>query len=279
MVGAEVSVNDAVQRLGSRSPQQLEARRDRVDMRRILVSREAHVSRSLGELDLARQFNAPITRGRRAMAEVGRFVGDSERELAEIDYVALALGVSLGLSLALVPLPIAGTSLRLGAAGGPLLVALFLGRLGRTGRLVWSLPCEAKTTCACSPAARSGEATLRCAQPAPSRAQVGSVEQRLDMSSSRSPASARPALSHQTFPASREKSPAPGQSLSKEGHPMPSETRPRLMNLPFMARSTLARERSSTSTAANGASSRASNPPTNILAKGPNARSDRDATR
>ncbi|HWO12638.1 MAG TPA: hypothetical protein VNN80_24240, partial [Polyangiaceae bacterium] len=169
VVGAEVSVNDAVQRLGSRSPQQLEARRDRVDMRRILVSREAHVSRSLGELDLARQFNAPITRGRRAMAEVGRFVGDSERELAEIDYVALALGVSLGLSLALVPLPIAGTSLRLGAAGGPLLVALFLGRLGRTGRLVWSLPCEAKTTCACSPAARSGEATLRCAQPAPSR--------------------------------------------------------------------------------------------------------------
>jgi putative transport protein len=40
-------------------------------------------------------------------------------------------------------LPVAGTSLELGSAGGPLLVALVLGRFGRTGRFIWSIPYEA----------------------------------------------------------------------------------------------------------------------------------------
>jgi putative transport protein len=39
-----------------------------------------------------------------------------------------------------------GSELRLGFAGGPLLVALVLGPLGRTGPLVWSLPYGANLT-------------------------------------------------------------------------------------------------------------------------------------
>jgi putative transport protein len=169
VVGAEPSIAGAVKWFGARSSQHPEARRDRVDMRRILVSRGALVGRSLDELDLDRRFNAQVTRLRRAdvdivpsgdlrlqrgdrlrvvapahrLGELSRYFGDSERELAELDYVALALGVSLGLLLARVPLPIAGTSLELGAAGGPLLVALIVGKLGRSGRLVWSIPYEA----------------------------------------------------------------------------------------------------------------------------------------
>jgi len=38
-----------------------------------------------------------------------------------------------------VPLP-GGASLKLGTAGGPLVVALILGALGRSGRIVWQIP-------------------------------------------------------------------------------------------------------------------------------------------
>jgi putative transport protein len=169
VVGAEAAIAAAVEFLGARSREHLEARRDRVDMRRILVSHPALVGRSLGELELDLRFNAQVTRVRRAdvdivptdelqlqrgdrlrvvapvhrLPEISLLFGDSERELAELDYVALALGVSLGLLLARVPLPIAGTSLELGSAGGPLMVALLLGKLGRTGPLTWSIPYEA----------------------------------------------------------------------------------------------------------------------------------------
>jgi putative transport protein len=170
VVGTSSAIDAAVELLGPRSPEHLEAQRDRVDMRRVLVSKRSLVGRSLQELELDRQFNAQVTRLRRAdvdlvpsgdmrleigdrlrivapvsrLRELGEFFGDSERELAEIDYVALALGLSAGLLLALLPLPLGGTRpLTLGTAGGPLVAALVLGRLGRTGSLVWSMPFEA----------------------------------------------------------------------------------------------------------------------------------------
>jgi putative transport protein len=169
VVGEEPAVAAAVAFLGERSVEHLELRRDGIDMRRVLVSHAALAGRSLGDLELDRKFNAQVTRVRRAdvdivptdefrlqrgdrirvvaptarLAEVSEFFGDSERELAAIDYIALALGVSAGLLLARVPVPIGGTSLELGSAGGPLIVALVLGRLGRTGRRIWLIPYEA----------------------------------------------------------------------------------------------------------------------------------------
>jgi putative transport protein len=168
VVGDEATIARAVTFFGERSTEHLEAQRDRVDVRRILVSHSALAGKSLAELDLERRFNAQVTRVRRAdvdivpsddfrlqrgdrlrvvapvdrLIEVGRYFGDSERELAELDFVALTLGISFGLLLARVPLPLAGTQLELGSAGGPLLVALVLGRLGRTGRFVWAIPFE-----------------------------------------------------------------------------------------------------------------------------------------
>jgi putative transport protein len=168
VVGSKEAIEHAVPFFGMRSGEHLEAQRDRVDMRRILVSRHEHVASTLGELGLERRFNAQVTRLRRAdvdvvpsdelrlelgdrlrvvapvgrMPEISAFFGDSERELAELDYVALALGLCAGLLLARLPIPILGTQLMLGTAGGPLLVALALGHLGRSGRLVWSIPYE-----------------------------------------------------------------------------------------------------------------------------------------
>ena len=172
VVGSSSAIQAAVELFGALSPERLEIRRDRVDMRRVLVSKHELVGLKLSELDLERRFNAQVTRLRRAdvdlvpsgdirlelgdrlrvvapterLRELGMFLGDSERELAELDYVALALGLCAGLLLARLPLPLFGTSLTLGAAGGPLLAALVLGRLGRTGSLVWAMPFEANHT-------------------------------------------------------------------------------------------------------------------------------------
>jgi len=44
-----------------------------------------------------------------------------------------------------IPLP-GGNTIRLGLAGGPLLVALVLGRLERTGRITWAIPISANLT-------------------------------------------------------------------------------------------------------------------------------------
>lgn len=167
-VGASDALERAAAFFGAASGERLEARREHNDMRRVLVSRKELVGKPLGDLELDRRFNAQVTRLRRAdldilpsadmrlalgdrlrvvapvarLREVSEFFGDSERALAEVDMLALALGLVAGLVLALIPLPGSG-ELTLGLAGGPLVVGLVLGRLGRTGSLVWAIPYEA----------------------------------------------------------------------------------------------------------------------------------------
>jgi putative transport protein len=77
------------------------------------------------------------------MAELNEFFGDSEREIWDIDLLALALGIAAGLLLGQLPLPLPGGTLSLGIAGGPLLTGLLLGYVGRTGNLIWAVPHEA----------------------------------------------------------------------------------------------------------------------------------------
>lgn len=169
VVGPGPAVAAAQHHFGTHSEQHLEAQRENVDMRRILVSRRELAGQRIGDLDLERRFNAQVTRLRRAdldllpstdmrleagdrlrvvappsqMKAIAAFFGDSEKSLAEIDFVALTLGLMAGLLLARVPLPLPNASLTLGIAGGPLVVALILGRMGRSGPLVWTMPYEA----------------------------------------------------------------------------------------------------------------------------------------
>jgi putative transport protein len=70
--------------------------------------------------------------------EVRRYFGDTVKSTAEFSYVSLGLGMVLGILLGLIPIPIPGVGVvSLGIAGGPLLVALIVGRLRRTGPLLW----------------------------------------------------------------------------------------------------------------------------------------------
>jgi putative transport protein len=81
------------------------------------------------------------------IAAVGELFGDSYRALSEIDILTFGLGVALGLLLGALPIPLpGGITIRLGFAGGPLIVALILGALRRTGPMVWSLPYSANLT-------------------------------------------------------------------------------------------------------------------------------------
>ena len=88
-----------------------------------------------------------ITARREDMDAISRFFGDSYRALSEIDVLSFSLGIGLGLLVGLIPIPLpGGLVFKLGFAGGPLLVALILGALERTGPLVWTLPYSANLT-------------------------------------------------------------------------------------------------------------------------------------
>jgi len=168
VVGDADALVRAERYFGAASRERLELRREHNAMRRILMSRRELVGKRLGELELDRRFNAQVTRLRRAdldllpsddmqlalgdrlrvvapvdrLKEIGTFFGDSERALAEVDMPALAIGLAAGLALAHVPFP-GSTQLTLGLAGGPLVMGLLLGRMGRLGPLVWALPYDA----------------------------------------------------------------------------------------------------------------------------------------
>jgi putative transport protein len=67
--------------------------------------------------------------------------------VSEVDILTFSLGLAFGLFLGTIPIPLPGDAeLRLGFAGGPLITALVLGILGRTGPMVWTLPYSANMT-------------------------------------------------------------------------------------------------------------------------------------
>jgi putative transport protein len=81
------------------------------------------------------------------MDEIARFFGDSYRELRELDVLSFSVGIALGLLLGTIEVPLpGGGTFSLGFAGGPLIVGLVLGALGRTGPIVWQLPHSANLT-------------------------------------------------------------------------------------------------------------------------------------
>jgi putative transport protein len=76
--------------------------------------------------------------------EVRRHFGDTVKAAAEFSYVSLGLGMVMGVLLGLVPIPIPGVgTITLGIGGGPLIVALVLGKLRRTGPMIWVMPLPA----------------------------------------------------------------------------------------------------------------------------------------
>src|SRR5258705_11729215 len=76
--------------------------------------------------------------------EIRKHFGDTVKATAEFSYVSLGLGMVLGVLLGLIPIPIPGVGVvTLGIGGGPLIVALILGKLRRYGPMFWTMPLSA----------------------------------------------------------------------------------------------------------------------------------------
>jgi putative transport protein len=65
----------------------------------------------------------------------------------ETEFGSVAIGMVLGVFLGMRPIPLPGGGVaRLGLAGGPLLVALLIGKIERSGRVTWVIPISANLT-------------------------------------------------------------------------------------------------------------------------------------
>jgi putative transport protein len=68
--------------------------------------------------------------------------GESGEKLSQAAVVPMFIGIVLGVMLGSIPLKIPGSSatFRIGLAGGPLIAAIVLSRIGKIGPLVWHVP-------------------------------------------------------------------------------------------------------------------------------------------
>jgi putative transport protein len=99
------------------------------------------------ELTLEYGDRVAVIASRQAMPDLRQHFGDSIKSTTEVSYMSVGLGMSFGVLLGLVSIPIPDVGhVSLGVAGGPLVVALILGRLGRTGPLTWHMPLPANLT-------------------------------------------------------------------------------------------------------------------------------------
>ena len=173
VVGEEIALARAQQIFGERSPTRIEEDRSKLDYRRVFLSSKEVIGKSLRDLDLQNVLGATVTRLRRGdvdvvpapdtrlepgdrvrvlthrdnFSNVARYFGDSIRGTAETDFGSVAIGMVLGALVGMLPIPLPGGSVvRLGLAGGPLLVALVLGKFERTGRVTWAIPISANLT-------------------------------------------------------------------------------------------------------------------------------------
>jgi putative transport protein len=142
-----------------------------ITTRRVIVTKKSAVGKSIDELETPKLYDVAITRVSRAEIEftptpdfrlqfgdtvlavgeesairrVAAELGDSPKQLNHPQMVPILVGIVLGVILGSCPFYFPGmpAPVRLGLAGGPLIVAIILSRLGRLGPLVWYMPISA----------------------------------------------------------------------------------------------------------------------------------------
>ena len=144
-----------------------------VAFRRVVVTRKEVLGKTIPELGLDSLYGVTVTRVLRAdvemtaipdlklqfgdflhvvgdednIAKAADLLGNSLKALNETKFIPIFLGILLGVAAGLAPFHFAGlpVPVRLGLAGGPLVLAILLARLGRFGPLVWYMPANANT--------------------------------------------------------------------------------------------------------------------------------------
>jgi putative transport protein len=168
VVGTSVGLEQFERVIGERSDEDLVLQGSGITDRRVVVTDRSALGKTIQELDLDERFDVAVTRVTRADLEMtavpnlrlqfgdqllivgheedleraAKAVGNSLKDLNATHFVPFFIGIVLGIALGTVPIAFPGLPqpVRLGLAGGPLIAALVLGRIGRIGPHVWHMP-------------------------------------------------------------------------------------------------------------------------------------------
>lgn len=168
LVGQPADLNNARLVIGQEVDTSLSTRGTDMRVERVVVTNEKVLGKKIRDLQVKERYDVVISRLNRAGVElvasqdaslqfgdilnlVGRpssidavanMVGNAQQKLQQVQMLPVFIGVGLGVMLGSIPLYVPGfpAALKLGLAGGPLIMALILGRIGSIGKLYWFMP-------------------------------------------------------------------------------------------------------------------------------------------
>ena len=168
LVGMEKNLHKALLVIGQEVDTSLSTRGTNLRVERVVVTNEKVLGKKIRDLHLKQKYDVVISRLNRAGVElvassnaslqfgdilnlVGRpesieavanEVGNAQQKLQQVQMLPVFIGIGLGVLLGSIPVFIPGfpVALRLGLAGGPLIMAIVLGRIGSIGKLYWFMP-------------------------------------------------------------------------------------------------------------------------------------------
>ncbi|EJD7032804.1 putative transporter [Enterobacter hormaechei] len=168
LVGQPADLNNARLVIGQEVDTSLSTRGTDMRVERVVVTNEKVLGKKIRDLQVKERYDVVISRLNRAGVElvasqdaslqfgdilnlVGRpssidavadMVGNAQQKLQQVQMLPVFIGVGLGVMLGSIPLYVPGfpVALKLGLAGGPLIMALILGRIGSIGKFYWFMP-------------------------------------------------------------------------------------------------------------------------------------------
>jgi putative transport protein len=166
--GPKPALDELTPLLGRPSPINLSDVSGNIERVELVVTRNQILGKTLRELDLINNHGVTLTRITRAgvdlparaslklqfgdnvtavgpkedVKSVEAELGNSVEALNYTQLIPIFIGIWLGVLVGSIPLVIPGlhTSIRIGLAGGPMLVAIVLSRLGNLGPVIWYMP-------------------------------------------------------------------------------------------------------------------------------------------
>lgn len=170
-VGPEEGLDELRVVVGAEAGVDLKVLPGPVTNRRLLVTRSDVLGKQLADVAAFAQHNVVITRITRngiefsaapgfrlqfgdvlmavgespQISQVAAVVGNSNKALNTPQPIPFFLGIVLGVVVGMIPVALPGlpAAVKLGLAGGPLVVAILLSRVANTGPLVWHMPTNA----------------------------------------------------------------------------------------------------------------------------------------
>ncbi|MDB6175655.1 MAG: hypothetical protein JWL59_4966 [Chthoniobacteraceae bacterium] len=154
--------------VGKESPVDLMETPGSLTFDRFVVTQKEILGKTIRDLELTQKHGVTVTRVTRAdlemsavpaltlqfgdilqvvgtAADIGKvaaLLGNSVKDLNSTNFMTVFIGIGLGILLGIYPMSFASMPMpvRLGLAGGPLIVAIVLSRIGRIGPLIWHMP-------------------------------------------------------------------------------------------------------------------------------------------